>query len=114
MIEPMSSLSSCAHEGACGRLAEKNGEAEARLHLEVRMIGGVMVVGCRGRVTYRNEAEVLSAVVARNLLQQGSVIFDLRDVQVIDSAGSGALLQVLQSVARAEGVVKIAASKDRI
>jgi len=70
-------------------------ESKLKLSVETRNHGDVIVVHCRGRIVYRDEAAALSRVV-NELLHQGTrLVLDLSDVSAMDSAGIGelALLQ---------------------
>jgi len=66
-----------------------------KLSLESRNRGDVIVVHCRGRIVYRDEAAALSRVVGEVLQHAGRVVLDLSAVTTMDSAGIGelALLQ---------------------
>jgi len=70
-------------------------EPKLKLSLESRNRGDVIVVHCRGRIVYRDEAAALSRVVGEVLQHAGRVVLDLSAVTTMDSAGIGelALLQ---------------------
>ena len=63
-----------------------------KLNLEVRIHGEIVVVHCRGRIVYRDEAVALSRVVGEMLHAGSKVVLDLSGVHSIDSAGIGELV----------------------
>jgi anti-sigma B factor antagonist len=68
-------------------------EKEAlELSLESRQEGKVMVIHCRGRVVYREEAAAVSRMVGDALRNSNEVVLDLEEVQSVDSAGLGELV----------------------
>jgi anti-sigma B factor antagonist len=68
-------------------------EKEAlELSLESRQEGKVMVIHCRGRVVYREEAAAVSRMVGEALRNSNQVVLDLEEVQSVDSAGLGELV----------------------
>ena len=62
------------------------------LSLESRQAGDVMVIHCRGRMVYREEAVAVSRAVGEALQESREVILDLGGVQSVDSAGLGELV----------------------
>ena len=65
-----------------------------KLNLEVRIHGEVVVVHCRGRIVYRDEAVALSQIVGEMLRDGSSVVLELSGVRAIDSAGIGELVSL--------------------
>lgn len=63
-----------------------------KLSLETRNCGDVMIIYCRGRLVYRNEAAALSRLAAELLGFRGKLVLDLSGVSSIDSAGIGELV----------------------
>jgi anti-sigma B factor antagonist len=84
------------------------------LQLEVRHRGQAVVVHCKGRIVYRNEAAALSQEVGE-LLDNGQVlVLDFTGVEAIDSAGLGELVLLhmrSQSVGRP---IKLANPNQRV
>jgi anti-sigma B factor antagonist len=62
------------------------------LSLESRQSGKVVVIHCRGRVVYREEAAAVSRMVSEALRNSSEVVLDLAEVQSVDSAGLGELV----------------------
>ena len=75
-----------------------------RLHLDVCDCDGVTLVHCRGRITYRNEASMLSRTVTDLLPGTRCLVLDLSGAEKIDSAGLGELV-VLYMRCQASGCV---------
>ena len=89
-------------------------ETKLKLSLEVRENAGVMVVYAKGRIVYRNEASALSAKVLDVLSHSRQVVIDLAGVEMIDSAGIGELIAVL-NFAKSRGCsVKLASPNKRV
>src|SRR5215467_6519785 len=63
-----------------------------KLSLEAEHSGGAMVLHCRGRLIFRNEARALSETVAEVLPLTGRMVVDLAGVESVDSAGLGELV----------------------
>ena len=66
-----------------------------RLSLKVRELNDVTVVGCRGRIAYRDEAAALSVRALALLKQKRPLIFDLSELDGIDCVGLGTLAEIL-------------------
>lgn len=62
------------------------------LRVQASKLGDVIVINCRGRIIFRNEAELLSRSVAAALEQSKHIILELQGVTAIDSAGMGELV----------------------
>ncbi len=101
--------SSCAAWPGVQLLWEWNKEPELKLSLEIHMRNDVAVVACKGRVVYRNEVAALSCTVGELLPQVRELVLDLSQVEAVDGAGLGELLDLL-SRAKARGcTLKLAA-----
>jgi len=77
--------------------------------LEVRESPGIGVLYCKGRIVYREEASGLSGKVLEILSRARQVVLDLSGVEIIDGAGLGELVTVLNLANAKGGVVKLAA-----
>jgi anti-sigma B factor antagonist len=76
-------------------------ECTVRLDLETRKIGEAMVLYCRGRFTYRDEATAFSQKIAE-LLHMRQIVVELSGLEAVDSAGLGELV-VVHMWAKASG-----------
>lgn len=78
-------------------------ESTLKLSMETRNLGDAIIVHCRGRIVYREEAAALSLLVGELMSQARRVVLDLSGVSSIDSAGIGELA-LLQTWAQRENV----------
>ena len=102
-------------DGDCSFNNDTNPEQRpSGLQLEIRHRGQAVVVHCKGRIVYRNEAVALSREVGE-LLDHGQVlVLDFSGVEAIDSAGLGELVLLhmrSQSVGRP---IKLANPNQRV
>ncbi|HZR57447.1 MAG TPA: STAS domain-containing protein [Terriglobales bacterium] len=85
-----------------------------KLNVTIRAQNDVVVVYCKGRIVYRDEATALSDRIAQLLPDARKLILDLSCVEMIDSAGLGELV-VLYIWAQAKGSsIKLAAPDKRV
>jgi len=73
-----------------------------------RQIGGVTIVDIRGRIVLGEESAALRELVC-DLLSKGhkNILFNLVDVNYIDSSGLGNLVGAFTSVRKQEGELKL-------
>jgi anti-sigma B factor antagonist len=85
------------------------------LHMVDKLMGTVLVVDARGRLTLGRETEALRQRL-KDVVDSGQrrIVLDLAGVDYIDSAGLGALVAGAASVRRAGGELKLANLTDRI
>jgi anti-sigma B factor antagonist len=78
------------------------------LHVVEKVIGGLMVLDLRGRITLGPETEIIRNKV-KNVIETGHkrVILDLGGVSYIDSAGLSTLITCYISARKAGGEVKL-------
>jgi anti-sigma B factor antagonist len=75
---------------------------EMSLKIEKRLVEGVAIVSCNGRIMFGEEANALRASLKEALSNTRQLILNLSDVTYIDSGGLGTLVGVYSS-ARAGG-----------
>ena len=63
-----------------------------KLDLETRAIDDVMVLYCKGRFTYRDEATAFSQKISELLPHARQIVVELSGLEIIDSAGLGELV----------------------
>ena len=69
------------------------GEEKAlSLHMEAYHRGDAIVLHCKGRIVFRDEAVALSRRAAELLQRSQQLVLDLSGVEAIDSAGLGQLV----------------------
>lgn len=73
-----------------------------------RQVGSVTIVDIRGRIVLGEESAALRALVS-NLLSEGhkKILFNLGDVNYIDSAGLGYLISAFANVRKQKGELKL-------
>jgi anti-anti-sigma factor len=84
------------------------------LDLERRQSGDIMVIHCRGRMVYREEAAAVSQVVSEALRTSQEVVLDLEGVQGMDSAGLGELVVAHVSAEEQGKTVKIVGANQSV
>src|SRR5690349_4624441 len=89
-------------------------DCKVKLHLQVNDCGGVAVVRCHGRITYRNEASLLSTTVSDLLPRTRCLVLDLSGVEKIDSAGLGELVVLYMRTQASQCVFKLAPPRREI
>jgi anti-sigma B factor antagonist len=74
----------------------------------IRQVGSVAIVDFRGRIVLGEESAALRDLV-RELLSKGhrQLLFNLRDVDYIDSSGLGSLVGALTSARKQKGELKL-------
>jgi anti-sigma B factor antagonist len=72
------------------------------LKIEQRLVNGVAVVSCHGRIMFGEEATALRDSLKEALNKTPKMVLNLSDVSYVDSGGLGTLVGVYSS-ARASG-----------
>jgi anti-sigma B factor antagonist len=74
----------------------------------IRQVGGVTIVDVSGRIVLGEESGALRELV-RDLLSKGhkKVLFNLGNVNYIDSSGLGCLVSAFTSLRRQQGALKL-------
>jgi anti-sigma B factor antagonist len=74
----------------------------------IRQVGSVTIVDFRGRIVLGEESAALRDLV-RELLSKGhrQILFNLREVDYIDSSGLGSLVGAFTSVRKQKGELKL-------
>lgn len=85
-----------------------------QLKLGVRVVDGVSIVDCRGRLLFGEEASALRDTVKNLLAETKSVIINLADCTYIDSGGLGTLVGLYSSAQNSGGTVKLAKLQQRV
>jgi len=92
----------------CGVQEHRNDWVPMPLHVVEKVIGGLMVLDLRGRITLGPDTEIVRNKV-KNVIETGHkrVILDLGGVSYIDSAGLSTLITCYISARKAGGEVKL-------
>ena len=84
------------------------------LQLEIEHRGQAVIVHCKGRIVYRNEAAALSEKIGK-LLESGQVpVLDFAAVEAIDSAGLGELVLLHMRGQSTGRRIKLASPNQRV
>jgi anti-sigma B factor antagonist len=85
-----------------------------QLKLGVRVIDGVAIVDCRGRLLFGDEAGALRDTVKNLLAESKQIIINLADCTYIDSGGLGTLVGLFTSAQNVGGMVKLCNLQQRV
>src|ERR1700743_2784573 len=90
------------------------GEVPMQLKLSVRVIDGVSIVDCRGRLLFGDESGALRDTVKNLLAESKSIIINLGETTYIDSRGLGTLVGLYTSAQNSGGMVKLSNLQQRV
>jgi anti-sigma B factor antagonist len=85
-----------------------------QLKLSVRVVDGVAIVDCRGRLVFGDEASALRDTVKNLLAETKKVVINLADCTYIDSGGLGTLVGLYSSAQSSGGMIKLARLQQRV
>jgi anti-anti-sigma factor len=89
-------------------------ESKLKLSLETSISEDVVVVHCKGRVVYRDEAALLYRNVAELLPRTRLLVLDLSQVEMIDGTGLGEFAALFTRAQTGGCIVKLAAPTPRV
>lgn len=78
------------------------------LKLNTRMVEGVTILDCHGRIVFGEEAAALRETVKGLLPENKKIVINLANVAYIDSGGLGTLVGLYTSARSAGGAIKLA------
>jgi anti-anti-sigma factor len=70
----------------------KTNKKKLTLSLEAEPSNNVIVLHCKGRITFRSEAQTFSTIVAEVLPSARRMVVDLASIDSVDSGGLGELM----------------------
>lgn len=85
-----------------------------QLKLGVRVVDGVAIVDCRGRLLFGDEASALRDTVKNLLAESKNIVINLGETTYIDSGGLGTLVGLFSSAQNSGGSVKLARLQQRV
>ena len=85
-----------------------------QVKLSSRIVDGVLVIECNGRIVFGEEAAALRETVKGALGQSKQIVLNLHNVSYIDSGGLGTLVGLYSSARGAGGDVKLAELSQRV
>jgi anti-sigma B factor antagonist len=89
-------------------------ESNVKLKLKIRETEEVIVIYCQGRIAYRDEALASSEKVTELVPDTRPLVLELSGVELIDSAGLGALVVVFMSAQARNCSIKLAAPRKSV
>ncbi|HEX9121052.1 MAG TPA: STAS domain-containing protein [Terriglobales bacterium] len=84
------------------------------LKLNTRLIDGITVVDCHGRIIFGEESSMLREAVKEQLKTSKDIVINLADVNYIDSGGLGTLVGLFTSARSSGGTIKLANLTHRV
>ena len=84
------------------------------LKIETRVVDGVTIVECHGRVVFGEESRALRDALKQVLASNKNIVLNLSDVAYLDSGGLGSLVGVYSSARAAGGDVKLTGIGQRL
>ena len=84
------------------------------LKMETRVVDGVTIIACQGRIVFGEEAGALRETLKRMLTTTRQIILNLTAVNYIDSGGLGTLVGVYSSARAAGADIKLTGLGQRL
>jgi anti-sigma B factor antagonist len=84
------------------------------LKLNDRVVHGVGVLECSGRIVFGEESSTLRDAVNRLLIANPNLILNLSGIKYIDSGGLGTLVSLYTSAKETGGSIKLASLTQRV
>jgi anti-sigma B factor antagonist len=85
-----------------------------QLKISTRILEGVLIVDCSGRVILGEESAVLRDTVKKLIADHKHVVLNLGGVNYVDSGGLGTLVSLYTTAQNAGGAIKLANLTQRI
>ncbi len=85
-----------------------------QLKMSTRLVDGITVVDCDGRIVFGDEASALRELVKGLLAETKHIVLNLSRVTYIDSGGLGTLVGLYTSARNAGGAIKLANLTQRV
>jgi len=84
------------------------------LKMETHISGDVLIMHCRGRIVYGDEAAAFRDRIKNILLGTNQIVVNLSGVDYIDSGGLGTLVGTLASTRNQHGEIKLVRPLPRV
>ncbi len=84
------------------------------LKMSTRLVDGIMIVDCNGRLVFGDEAAALRELTKSLLNDHKQIVLNLGGVNYIDSGGLGTLVSLYTSARTAGGNIKLANLTQRV
>jgi anti-sigma B factor antagonist len=85
-----------------------------QLKLSTRVVKGVTIVDCSGRIVFGEESALLRDTLKKLINENSQIVLNLGGVTYIDSGGLGTLVALYTTAQNAGGAVKLANLTQRV
>jgi anti-sigma B factor antagonist len=85
-----------------------------QLKLTTRVVNGVTVVDCNGRIVFGEESAYLRDTIKKLITENTQIVLNLGEISYIDSGGLGTLVALYTTAHNAGGAVKLANLTQRV
>jgi anti-sigma B factor antagonist len=85
-----------------------------QLKLSKRIVKGVTIVDCNGRIVFGEESALLRDTLKKLITENSQIVLNLAGVSYIDSGGLGTLVALYTTAHNAGGAVKLANLTQRV
>jgi anti-sigma B factor antagonist len=85
-----------------------------QLKLSTRVVKGVTIVDCNGRIVFGEESALLRDTLKKLINENSQIVLNLGGVTYIDSGGLGTLVALYTTAHNAGGAVKLANLTQRV
>jgi anti-sigma B factor antagonist len=85
-----------------------------QLKLTNRVVSGVAVVDCSGRIVFGEESALLRDTLKKLIGENNHIVLDLAGINYIDSGGLGTLVALYTTAQNAGGSIKLANLTQRV
>jgi anti-sigma B factor antagonist len=85
-----------------------------QLKLSTRIVDGIAVLDCAGRVVFGDESSLLREVARKLINENKRIVLNLSGVNYIDSGGLGTLVSLFTTAQKAGGSIKLANLTERV
>ena len=82
--------------------------------MQLRLVNGVTIVDCNGRIVFGEESALLRDTLKKLINENSQIVLNLGSVTYIDSGGLGTLVALYTTAHNAGGAVKLANLTPRV
>jgi len=85
-----------------------------QLKLTTRVVSGVTIVDCNGRIVFGDESALLRDTLKKLIVENTKIVLNLGGISYIDSGGLGTLVALYTTAQNAGGAVKLSNLTERV
>ena len=97
-----------------GFLASQLEEVPVQLKLSTRIVDGVLIVDCSGRIIFGEESAALRDTIRNLIADNHRIVLNLSGVNYIDSGGLGTLVALYTTAQNTNGSIKLSNLTQRV